>query len=113
MSTSLDVLRRLLAWFVGSGLDRLALAEPAPVTTPARPHPDQIRRHRMHLNLDVHHQYALDRQQRLRNEAAAHRLADREPTRTRVARFLRGAADCPEAPTAASGGVGKPLTQRG
>ena len=65
----------------------------------------------MHLNPEVHHQYALDRQQRLRDEAAAHRLADREPTRSRIARFLR-AADCPEAATAASGQVGKPLTQR-
>jgi hypothetical protein len=43
----------------------------------------------MHLNPDVHHQYALDRQQRLRDEADAHRLADRMPTRTRIARFLR------------------------
>ena len=55
----------------------------------------------MHLNPHVHHQHALDRQQRLRDEAAAHRLADREPTRSRIARFLRS-ADCPEAATAAS-----------
>ena len=67
----------------------------------------------MYLNPDQHHQYALDRQQRLRAEAAGHRLADREPTRTRIARFLRRASDWPEAATAASGQVGKPLTQRG
>ena len=55
----------------------------------------------MYLNPEQHHHYALDRQQRLRDEAAAHRLADREPTRARIARFLRS-ADCPEAATAAS-----------
>ena len=66
----------------------------------------------MHLNLDVHHQYALDRQQRLRDEAAPHRLADRMPTRSRIARFLRRAADRPDAATAAPGPVGKALTQR-
>jgi hypothetical protein len=67
----------------------------------------------MHLNPDVHHQYALDRQQRLRDEAAAHRLVDRMPTRTRVARSLRRAADRLDAATAASGRVGKALAQRG
>ena len=66
----------------------------------------------MHLNPDVHHQYALDRQQRLRDEAAAHRLADRMPTRTRLAWFLRRATDRPGAATAAPGAVGTPLTQR-
>jgi hypothetical protein len=66
----------------------------------------------MHLNPDVHHQYALDRQQRLRDEAAAHRLADRVPARTRLARFLRRATDRHDAAPAASGPVGKALTQR-
>ena len=66
----------------------------------------------MYLNPEQHREYALDRQQRLRAEAAAHRLPDREPTRTRIARFLRLAADCPEAATTASGHVGTPLTQR-
>ena len=66
----------------------------------------------MHLNSDVHHQYALDRQQRLRDEASAHRLVDRVPTRTRVAELLRGAADRLDVATAASGRVGKALTQR-
>ena len=66
----------------------------------------------MYLNPEQHHRYALDRQQRLRAEAAAHRLADREPARTRIARFLRRAADCPEVATTASGPVGTALTQR-
>ena len=66
----------------------------------------------MYLNPEQHHQYALDRQQRLQAEAAGHRLADREPTRTRIARLLRRAADCPDAATAATGPVGTPLTQR-
>ena len=66
----------------------------------------------MHLNADLHHQYALDRQQRLLGEAAAHRLADRMPTRTRIARFLRRAADRPDAATAPRGQVGAPLVER-
>jgi len=66
----------------------------------------------MHLNPDMHHPYALDRQQRLRDEAAAHRLADRMPTHSRIARFLRRAANRPDAATAAPGQVGKALTQR-
>ena len=41
----------------------------------------------MHLNTDAHHQYALDRQQRLRDEAAAHRRLPRR-TRSRLARAL-------------------------
>ena len=69
-------------------------ASDAPET---RRRPDDDRRRRMYLNPEQHHRYALDRQQRLRAEAAAHRLADREPARTRIARFLRLAADCPEA----------------
>ena len=66
----------------------------------------------MYLNPEQHHHYALDRQRRLRAEAAAHRLPDREPTRTRIARFLGLAADCPEAATTTSGRVGTPHTQR-
>jgi hypothetical protein len=66
----------------------------------------------MNMNPDLHHRYALDRQQRLRDEAAAHRLADRVPTHTRIVRFLRRAADRPDAATIASGRVGKALTQR-
>ena len=66
----------------------------------------------MHFNADVHHQHALDRQQRLLAEAAAHRLADRDPARTRFARFLQRAADRPDAATAAPGQVGKALPQR-
>jgi hypothetical protein len=61
----------------------------------------------MHLNSNVHHQYALDRQQRLRDEAAAHRLAGRVPIRTPIGRFLRRATDRPDA-----GHVCTPLTQR-
>jgi hypothetical protein len=67
----------------------------------------------MHLNPDLHHQYALDRQQRLRDEAAAHRLVDRAPARTRIACFLRRTADRLDAATAACGRTGKALTQRG
>lgn len=66
----------------------------------------------MDLNPDVHHKYALDRQQRLRDEATAHGLADRMPTRSRIARLLRGAADRPDAAIAAPGQVGKALIQR-
>lgn len=66
----------------------------------------------MNLNSDLHHQYALDRQQRLRDEAAAHRLAERIPTRIRIARLLRRATDRQDAAPAASGPVGKALTQR-
>ena len=66
----------------------------------------------MHLDADVHHQYALDRQQRLLGEAAAHRLADRMPTRSRIARFLQQAADRPDATTAPCGQVGGPLVER-
>jgi hypothetical protein len=47
----------------------------------------------MQLNTDLHYQYALDRQQRLRAEAEAHRLAGVTPVRTRAARFLLWAAD--------------------
>ena len=66
----------------------------------------------MNLNPDLHHQYALERQQRLRDEAAAHTLADRVPARTRIARLLRRAPDRPDEARAASGRVGKALTQR-
>ena len=66
----------------------------------------------MNLNPDLHHQYALERQQRLRHEAAAHTLADRVPARTRIARLLRRAPDRPDEARAASGPVGKALTQR-
>lgn len=66
----------------------------------------------MNLNPDLHHQYALDRQQRLRDEAAAHRLAERIPTRIRIARLLRRATDRQDAAPAASGPVGKALAQR-
>ena len=47
----------------------------------------------MQLNTDLHYQYALDRQQRLRDEAAAHRLAGSTPVRTRVAGLFLRAAD--------------------
>jgi hypothetical protein len=47
----------------------------------------------MQLNTDLHHQYVLDRQQRLRAEAAAHRLLDSTPARTRIAQVLCRAAD--------------------
>ena len=66
----------------------------------------------MHLNLDAHHQYALDRQQRLLADAAAHGLADRMPTRSRIARFLQRAADRPDAATPPCGQVGAPLVER-
>lgn len=66
----------------------------------------------MHLNVDLHHVYVLDRQLRLEAEAAAHRLAETTPLRTRIARLLRRTADRPDAATAAPGRVGKALTQR-
>jgi hypothetical protein len=66
----------------------------------------------MHVNPDLHHQYALDRQQRLRDESAAHRLAERAPARTRIALFLRRTADRFDAATAPCGHVGHALTQR-
>ena len=66
----------------------------------------------MNLNPELHHHYALERQQRLRDEAAAHRLADRVPARTRIARLLRRATDRQDAAPAASGPVGKALTER-
>jgi hypothetical protein len=43
----------------------------------------------MHLNVDLHHVYALERQQRLRAEAAAHRLAE-APSRRTPGAALRG-----------------------
>jgi hypothetical protein len=63
----------------------------------------------MYLNPEQHHRYALDRQQRLRAEATAHRLTDREPARTRIARLLRRAAD---RPARANAPCGPALTQR-
>jgi hypothetical protein len=66
----------------------------------------------MNLNPDMHYQYALERQQRLRDEAAAHTLADRVPARTRIARLLRRAPNRQDAARAASGRVAKALTQR-
>ena len=66
----------------------------------------------MNLNPNLHHQYALERQQRLRDEAAAHTLADRVPARARIARLLRRAPNRPDEARAASGRVGKALTQR-
>ena len=65
----------------------------------------------MYLNPEQHHRYALDRQQRLRAEATAHRLTDREPARTRSARLLRR-ADPPGTANAPCGPVGTALTQR-
>jgi hypothetical protein len=47
----------------------------------------------MNLYTDIHHQYALDRQQRLRDEAAAHRLAASPPPRARLAHLLHRTAD--------------------
>ena len=66
----------------------------------------------MNLNPDRHHPSALERQQRLRDEAAAHTLADHVPARTRIARLLRCATDRQDAAPAASGPVGKALAQR-
>ena len=65
----------------------------------------------MHLNLDIHHQYALDRQQRLRDEAAAHRLAASPPSRARLAQLLRRTADRLE--TAVCGRPGCVAAERG
>jgi hypothetical protein len=87
------------------GLERLALANQARHTTDA-PRPEQLRRHRMNVNPDLHHHYVLDRQQRLRAETAAHRLAKRFPAHTRITRLLRRATDRPDAAHAASGPVG-------
>ena len=65
----------------------------------------------MIVNPHLNHQYALQRQQLLRDEAAAHRLAGQVPAGNRFARFLRR-GDRVEAAPAASGPVGKPLAQR-
>ena len=43
---------------------------------------------------DLHLLYVLDRQQRLRDEAAAHRLTRTTPVTTRLARFLGLAKEC-------------------
>jgi hypothetical protein len=43
----------------------------------------------MNLNVDLHHLYALERQQRLRAEAAAHRMAKAPSGRT-AGSALRG-----------------------
>lgn len=45
----------------------------------------------MQLNPDVHHRYALDRQERLLADAAAHRPVTPTPVRRRIAGALRGA----------------------
>ena len=47
----------------------------------------------MQLNPDVHHRYALDRQERLLADAAAHRPVARTRVCTRIANALRGAED--------------------
>jgi hypothetical protein len=47
----------------------------------------------MQLNPDLHHRYALDRQERLLADATAHRLVAPTPVRARIAGALRGAAD--------------------
>jgi hypothetical protein len=46
----------------------------------------------MHLDTPLHHVSALERQQRLRAEAAARRLADLPSTRMRIALALSRAA---------------------
>ena len=70
----------------------------------------------MIVNPELHHQYARDRQERLLGDAAASRLAGsistRGFTRTRVALFLRRAADRLDAATAASRPVCGPLAER-
>ena len=64
----------------------------------------------MHLT-DIHHQYALERQQRLRDEAAAHRLAGSVPARDRAAALLRRTAD--RIDSAIARGGPRPAAERG
>ena len=51
----------------------------------------------MQLNPDLHDQYALDRQERLLADAAAHRLVGVTPARSRLAGVLRRTADALDA----------------
>ncbi len=66
----------------------------------------------MNFHPDLHHQYALDRQQRLLADAAATRLAGAVPARTRILHLLRRAPVRPE-PAHPCPPVGAPLTERG
>ena len=66
----------------------------------------------MNWHPDLHHQYALDRQQRLLADAAATRLAGSVPGRSRILHLLRRSPARPEA-AQPCGQVGRPLTERG
>ena len=61
---------------------------------------------------DLHHQYALDRQQRLLGEAAAARLVRAAPARTRIRHLLTRSSGRPDAALPCPP-VGAPLTDRG
>jgi hypothetical protein len=61
---------------------------------------------------DLHHQYALDRQQRLLADAAATRLAGGVPARSRIAHLLRRRHDRPEAAPPRAGAA-RPAAERG
>ena len=63
----------------------------------------------MNWHPDLHHQYALDRQQRLLTDAAATRLAGSVPARTRILHLLRRKPEAAAPPVRAA----RPLTERG
>jgi hypothetical protein len=52
----------------------------------------------MQLNTHLHLLYVVERQQRLLAEAAAYRLVERDPLRTRIARLFRRATNRLETP---------------
>ena len=64
------------------------------------------------MNPDLHHQYALDRQQGLLADAAATRLAGSVPARSRILHLLRRSPVRPDSVTPC-GRVGGPLAERG
>ena len=66
----------------------------------------------MNWHHDLHHQYVLDRQQRLLTDAAATRMAGSVPARTRILHLLRRPAHKPEAATPPVR-TARPLTERG
>jgi hypothetical protein len=67
----------------------------------------------MHFHPDALRQINADRQQTMLAEAAAQRLTGSVGTRTRVAQFLRRAADRIDAATAPCGQLASALPERG
>ena len=109
--TDID-LSRFFASLIAPRLERLTLADQARHKTDA-PVPDQLRR--ISRGPESRPASAIthstnSNELKLRT-AAAHRLADRIPARSRIARLLRRAIDRQDAAPAASGPVGKALAQ--